>query len=794
MKFLDLVSATGVFALALAWAALFAVVVFLASVPTSVATQALLSLLACSLIYVMKPGVTSNMTLRFVVLSIAGTFVLRYWLWRLFETLPSFEDPVSLAAALVLFAAESFTVAIFFLTALINSDPVDPPKPAPVRLEDVPTVDILIPSYNESEELLAVTLAAATRINYPAEKKRVVLCDDGGTDARCNHTDLETHRRARERRASLQGLCRELGVEYTTRARNERAKAGNLNAALRHLDGELVLVLDADHVPTRDFLARTVGYMVENPRLFLVQSPHFFTNRDPIERNLALPETSPSENEMFYAQIHRGLDRFGGAFFCGSAALLRRQALDEVGGIAGETITEDAETALDIHARGWESLYLDHAMVAGLQPETFASFLQQRGRWATGMIQMLMLKNPIFRSGLSLKQRLCYLNSMSFWLFPAIRMIFLLMPLLYLFFGLEIYVVTTQEVLAYILPYLLIGFMVQNALFGCFRWPQISEVYEIAQTPYLLKAVVHTVLRPRHASFKVTAKDETLDHAFLSPVYAPLAALAALLLAGLVAGAYRWAAFPGDRAVVEIVGAWNLYNFLLVAYALRAVFERPDQLDRPRCGISSPAMLRWSQSAPGEDEQAAEVHAEIVAFTPRSVTLHLGNDTRSRHGRVFREGASTGLKIELVPTLPQAPELEAPLPLKVKAVRSDVEGTLIELDVAPAQMIAASRLTAHLVYGDSLRWHFFRKVYPQGSTLIAGLAYVAGKSLMSVPKSVIGFLTEPARRRREATEDAMRGEPAFVVAPMDRPEPRPARAPLEAAAVAGAADYLVIEE
>uniref|UniRef100_A0A2A3JWB0 Uncharacterized protein n=1 Tax=Alloyangia mangrovi TaxID=1779329 RepID=A0A2A3JWB0_9RHOB len=183
-----------------------------------------------------------------------------------------------------------------------------------------------------------------------------------------------------------------------------------------------------------------------------------------------------------------------------------------------------------------------------------------------------------------------------------------------------------------------------------------------------------------------------------------------------------------------------------------------------------------------------------MAITPRRVSLHLGNDTRSRYGRVFREGASTGLQVELAPILPRNPELEAPLPLKVRTVRSDVDGTLIELDVAPAQMIAASRLTAHLVYGDSLRWHFFRKVYPQGSTLIAGLAYVAGKSLVSVPKSAIGFVTEPARRRREATEEAMHSEPAFVAPVLDRPDPRPARAPLEAAAAVGAADYLVIEE
>ncbi|MCE6966913.1 glycosyltransferase, partial [Cereibacter sphaeroides] len=88
---------------------------------------------------------------------------------------------------------------------------------------------------------------------------------------------------------------------------------------------------------------------VKNPRLFLVQTPHFFINKDPIQRNLELPASCPAENEMFYALIQRGLDRWDGAFFCGSAALLRRAALDAVGGFSGQTITEDAETALDLH-------------------------------------------------------------------------------------------------------------------------------------------------------------------------------------------------------------------------------------------------------------------------------------------------------------------------------------------------------------------------------------------------------------------------------------------------------------
>jgi hypothetical protein len=81
---------------------------------------------------------------------------------------------------------------------------------------------------------------------------------------------------------------------------------------------------------------------------------------------------------MFYAVTQRGLDKWNGSFFCGSAALLRRQALDEAGGFSGITITEDCETAFELHSRGWTSAYVDKPLIAGLQPDTLTDFIGQR--------------------------------------------------------------------------------------------------------------------------------------------------------------------------------------------------------------------------------------------------------------------------------------------------------------------------------------------------------------------------------------------------------------------------------
>lgn len=300
--------------LALMWVAVVIPLAFLASIPTSTAVQGALGLFAVLIVAALKPFTMKTIVARFALLAIASAIVMRYWTWRLMETLPASANPLEFAIAVSLFVVETYAIWVFFVSSFVTADPIDRTLPPKVAAESLPTVDILVPSYNEPIEMLAVTLSAAKNMHYPANKRTVVLCDDGGTDERCNHENPEIARKARARRAELQALCAELGIVYSTRARNEHAKAGNMSAALERLDGELVVVFDADHVPSRDFLARTVGYFVVDPKLFLVQTPHFFLNPDPIDRNIGLRSDCPPENEMFYHQGHRGLDRWGGAF------------------------------------------------------------------------------------------------------------------------------------------------------------------------------------------------------------------------------------------------------------------------------------------------------------------------------------------------------------------------------------------------------------------------------------------------------------------------------------------------
>ncbi len=133
--------------------------------------------------------------------------------------------------------------------------------------------------------------------------------------------------------------------------------------------------------------------------------------------------------------VQDGNDFWNATFFCGSCAVLRRTALDEMGGIAVETVTEDAHTSLRMQTHGWNTAYINIPQAAGLATERLSAHVKQRIRWARGMVQILRIENPLFAPGLKLAQRLCYFNAMTHFLYALPRLIFLTAPLIYLIFG-----------------------------------------------------------------------------------------------------------------------------------------------------------------------------------------------------------------------------------------------------------------------------------------------------------------------------------------------------------------------
>lgn len=586
--------------------------------PVSVQAQLAASLtviVALALVWRFTRGALS----RQMFLALASFVVIRYVYWRATFTLPPLSDPVGLLFGLIVLAAELYCVSILFFSLVINADPL---KRAPMRKiddADLPAVDVLVPTYNEDEYILATTIAAAKSMDYPADRLTVWLLDDGGTDQKCNGETPVAAERARSRRAALQALCASLGANYLTRAKNEHAKAGNLNNGLAHATGEIIVVFDADHAPFRSFLRETVGYFLDDPNLFLAQTPHVFLNPDPIEKNLRTFGRMPSENEMFYATTQPGLDKWDASFFCGSAALLRREALKETGGFSGVTITEDCETAFELHAHGWSSVFVDKPLIAGLQPETFSSFIGQRVRWCQGMLQILILKNPLFKRGLKPIQKLGYLSSMAYWFFPFPRLVFMFAPLAYILFDIKIFVSNVDEAIAYTATYMVVNIMLQNYLFGSLRWPWVSELYEYCQGVFLSKAIVSAVMNPRKPTFNVTTKGSTLDSDRLSELAWPLFAIYGLLLITALVAAYRYVAEPGADNLMLIVGLWNGFNLIMAGVALGAVAERRQPDRHPRLAVDRRGLLEiGGERAPVEIETVSTggCRLRLVGETP----------------------------------------------------------------------------------------------------------------------------------------------------------------------------------
>ena len=261
--------------------------------------------------------------LMLIVLSL--TVSCRYIWWRYTSTL-NWDDPVSLVCGLVLLFAETYAWIVLVLGYFQVAWPLNrQPVPLPKDMSLWPSVDIFVPTYNEDLSVVKNTIYASLGIDWPKDKLKIWILDDGG-------------------REEFRQFASMVGVEYIARTTHEHAKAGNINNALKYAKGEFVSIFDCDHVPTRSFLQMTMGWFLKEKKLAMMQTPHHFFSPDPFERNLGRFRKTPNEGTLFYGLVQDGNDMWDATFFCGSCAVIRRGPLDQIGGIAVETVTEDAHT------------------------------------------------------------------------------------------------------------------------------------------------------------------------------------------------------------------------------------------------------------------------------------------------------------------------------------------------------------------------------------------------------------------------------------------------------------------
>jgi cellulose synthase (UDP-forming) len=480
----------------------------------------------------------------------------RYIWWRFTQTL-AFESRLEMVLGTGLLLAECYTWLNMVMGYVQNARPLRrKPVPLPEDRSLWPTVDVYIPTYNEPLKVVMPTVLAALSLDWPADKLNVYVLDDG-------------------RRERFREFAEECGAHYMIRPNNFHAKAGNLNHALGQTKGEFIAIFDCDHIPVSTFLTTTMGWFLCDKKCAMLQTPHHFFSPDPFERNLGTFKRVPNEGNLFYGLIQDGNDLWNAAFFCGSCAVLRRGPLEEVGGIAVETVTEDAHTALKLHRRGYTTAYLRQVLAGGLATESLSGHIGQRIRWARGMAQIFRLDNPFTGKGLNFFQRLCYSNAMMHFFSGIPRLIFLTAPLSYLFFELHVINAQASALAAYAIPHIVQSSLANSHIQGRFRHSFWNEAYESVLSWYIARPTTVALINPRLGKFNVTAKGGLVEHDFFDwRISAPYLVLVLLNIAGVIISIPRllfWNTFEADTVTVNLI--WTLFNLVLLGAVLGVAAE-----------------------------------------------------------------------------------------------------------------------------------------------------------------------------------------------------------------------------
>ena len=389
-------------------------------------------------------------------------------------------------------------------------------------------------------------------------------------------------------RKEVEELAGELGCSYVSRKDRTGAKAGNLNNALKQSDGEFIVTLDADHVPMPDLIDQLSGFFAD-PKAAIVQSTQDFYNLDSFQHLTHWEKQRAwQQQELFFSVIQPGKDGYDATFYCGSPAMVRRNALDSVGGFASESITEDMHTGLRLQKKGWKVLYYNRTVARGLAPQTYRGFATQWQRWGRGAMQVLRSENPLFSRGLSFGQRLSYFASFYFYWMSYQKFIYIATPIFCLLSGIYPLVATPRTFALYFLPYFLLNIAATASLQGGLRGFWLSEEFNIIKMPVLMKTIVG--LFRREAAFKVTPKAQDAA-AKWTEVWMQSFLLFGIVVALAVGGWKLYHAPPGYFFwAIAVNMVWGIfYVGLLIPVTWRAMRHRelrdtyrfPNRLDVP---------------------------------------------------------------------------------------------------------------------------------------------------------------------------------------------------------------------
>lgn len=465
---------------------------------------------------------------------VSGILALLYLKWLLFDARPEY-----LPLYWLLVAAEVFNIvqaAGFWIT--ISTQKWSEPDVPDFSHTALP-VDIFVTVMDEPLDIVEKTLAAAARIRHP--HAHVHVLDDGHSD-------------------EVRALADRLGIGYITRLDHKGAKAGSLNHALAGTAGIYFAIFDADQVPHPDFLEATLGAFADH-KVGFVQTPQVYRNRD-VSRVAA---GAHDQQALFYGPIMRGKNGVGAAFSCGTNVVYRRSAIDAIGGMPEDSITEDLRCSLLLLERGFTSVYVSRVLAEGLGPLDVGSYFNQQYRWGRGGLEILLRRRPFSRR-MTAAQRLQYALGFIYWFTGLAYLGYLVLPVAYLTAALRP-VQVPNDYPVHFLPYALMALAtIVYASDFTIRFDALW--FTLASFPVHAKALF-SVFSRKAAHFVVTPKHET--QASLKPALAQI-----LIMVVLIASAIYGVLWLGPQPSVVNNVAWIVAHIVILQGFVRLA-ARPRQ-------------------------------------------------------------------------------------------------------------------------------------------------------------------------------------------------------------------------
>jgi cellulose synthase/poly-beta-1,6-N-acetylglucosamine synthase-like glycosyltransferase len=357
-----------------------------------------------------------------------------YLVWR---ALRSLRPGAGFAYSAVFWLCEffPFIVSNAFFIALWNK--IDRPERLISTMlpseKMYPTVEVFIVTYNEPLSVLEPTIIACVNMDYPGEKLRVMVLDDGKRPEVDELVkNLQVQMKFMERKATLGYVARQKSKNVP-----HHAKAGNINSCLMKRsspDTDFVAVFDCDMIPHPGFLEKTLGHFYYTqggswslkPYCALLQTPQDFWNVNPSDAMVHCAR-------FFYGPMLQGRDGSGACPCCGTGVIFRRDILLSIGGQSYGSITEDYNTSMHLLASGFSTQYLNTRLAFGMAPEDLVGIFRQRLRWAVGALQILFSTNPLYMPGLTTTQSILFFESSFHYFLSISTLVMCVAPLVYVF-------------------------------------------------------------------------------------------------------------------------------------------------------------------------------------------------------------------------------------------------------------------------------------------------------------------------------------------------------------------------